>query len=1108
MAPSTKLPAVIAPSQQDQELQNPPYDWSKFRLLDDVLRDRATDPVQRPLMAFPKSPRGSDDFEYHTGKDLDRYTDEAAWFYTKANLATTDTRTVALLGPTNLDWVASLFGLSRAGYTVLCLSPRLSDQAVIKLMQETECLSLVYYPSAQLSPVVDQVKAKFEVRVLPILSRQGYDKAHDRCAAFVREYDLTVEEERFAIILHSSGSTGLPKPIYVKQKKIPEPIDIGPGDRDFVTLPLFHSFAIRVCPARMFERKTWFFPNPNLPMTCESLATAMRAAKPGTMCVVPYVLKLLREQESGIEALRNCPQVMFTGSQCPDDLGDYLVERGVHLVSFIGSTECGFIGASERPPDDKAWNYIRPPPPLMKEIWPKPISEGTFEFVYLKGYAGRIVSNSNDPPDSFHSKDIFSPHKSIPGAWKYIGRMDDRVTLVNGEKVLPLPIEGSIRQAALVKEAVVFGVGKSLPGLLLFRAEAAKNTSDEDFIAAVWPVIEATNRIAEGFSQIGRDMVVPMPVGIDIPTTDKGSIIRAQVYNMFAREIENAYTSIEERSEGILKLDLKGLEGYVMQLGQDVLGPQVQNLDDDLFALGMDSLQAIQIRSMIVKTLDLNGNAKKLSQNAVYEQGTLKNLASHLNNLQLNLESAKEKPIESMRNMISNYSVARAGKPRVGTAQTTEKQVVILTGATGGLGAQVLVQLLKQSNVEKVYCLVRGAKPSSRVKKSLWERHLTLSNEDKIYGLTSDLSQPKLGLDDSIYDDLLSQTTHIIHCAWPVNFQLALSSFEASLKGLQNLINLSLDVNFSSPARLLFCSSISAALGAPQSSRIPEAPIEDLEQVSETGYAQSKLVSEHIVQQAAEYAGANATILRIGQVVGDTQYGFWNDSEAFPLIIRSAVTMGILPELSSNCEWLPVDTLAQSIIEIGGIALKEEPKTNGYHDAETNGVPHTNGTSTNSNGQLVYNLVSPHTFSWTTDLLPALSTAGLSFRPKSLATWLHQLRKLSSADANITKEGTEVIPTAAADPSQNPAIKLVSFFEESFQDNSEAAPGSGIRFETGEAERKSPALKNAPLVIESGLLKKMVDVWMERWREPEMKRAREGFESEVFAKKVKVGDGE
>ena len=80
-----------------------------------------------------------------------------------------------------------------------------------------------------------------------------------------------------------------------------------------------------------------FFLNPNLPQTCEGLVTAMRAAKPSTLCTVPYVLKLLAEEDTGIRELCNCEHVLTTGSQCPDDLGDRLVECGVNLSSLIGA---------------------------------------------------------------------------------------------------------------------------------------------------------------------------------------------------------------------------------------------------------------------------------------------------------------------------------------------------------------------------------------------------------------------------------------------------------------------------------------------------------------------------------------------------------------------------------------------------------------------------------------------------------------------------------------------------------------------------------------------------------------------------------------------------
>ncbi len=71
------------------------------------------------------------------------------------------------------------------------------------------------------------------------------------------------------------------------------------------------------------------------------------------------------------------------------------------------------------------------------------------------------MSNSDDPPNSYHTSDLFVAHATIPNAWKFIGRLDDRITLTTGEKVLPLEIEGCIMQESIVSEAVMFGVERS-----------------------------------------------------------------------------------------------------------------------------------------------------------------------------------------------------------------------------------------------------------------------------------------------------------------------------------------------------------------------------------------------------------------------------------------------------------------------------------------------------------------------------------------------------------------------------------------------------------------------------------------------------------------------
>ena len=183
--------------------------------------------------------------------------------------------------------------------------------------------------------------------------------------------------------------------------------------------------------------------------------------------------------------------------------------------------------------------------------------------------------------------------------------------------------------------------------------------------------------------------------------------------------------------------------------------------------------------------------------------------------------------------------------------------------------------------------------------------------------------------------------------------------------------------------------------------------------------------------------------------------------------------MGILPELDMRCEWLPVDTLAFCILQIA--ELEEDEPQKGVKDRE--GAP------------LVYNLVSPYSFSWTTDLLPALSSAGLSFRPSSWETWIHRLRSFSLSSGNDstttasspTTTSITITPSAAANVYLNPALKLIDFLEGPFMHENAAGGKTSIQFNIAAAKKAAPALQNAPKIIESGLLTKMVRVWLRKW---------------------------
>ena len=74
---------------------------------------------------------------------------------------------------------------------------------------------------------------------------------------------------------------------------------------------------------------------------------------------------------------------------------------------------------------------------------------------------------------------------------------------------------------------------------------------------------------------------------------------------------------------------------------------------------------------------------------------------------------------------------------------------------------------------------------------------------------------------------------------------------------------------------------------------------ESVETAASTGYARSKWVVEKICQRVGKSHHRRSNrigILRIGQIVGDTMGGVWNETEAWPVMFKSIETLGALPE--------------------------------------------------------------------------------------------------------------------------------------------------------------------------------------------------------------------
>ncbi|KAL3421040.1 gluconokinase 3, partial [Phlyctema vagabunda] len=266
------------------------------------------------------------------------------------------------------------------------------------------------------------------------------------------------------------------------------------------------------------------------------------------------------------------------------------------------------------------------------------------------------------------------------------------------------------------------------------------------------------------------------------PRTDKGTVIRQAFYKQFATEIEQSYNSVDESSiVNIPPLPEIEIRTLLRTSLVEMLGPATVFEDStDLFSLGMDSLQALRIRKVILKSLPVKGSA--LGMNVAFDFPTIDSLSHELLLLQ-NGEASKVIPVEEqMQTLIEKYGAFPAHQPR---ENANKGQFLAVTGATGSLGAHTIAQLAVLPDVHVVHCFVRAKsvyEARRRVVASLRERQiyhqLPLDARKKIVALPSDFSKADLGLGWEVYDSIARNITGLIHCAWSVNFNLKLSSFE------------------------------------------------------------------------------------------------------------------------------------------------------------------------------------------------------------------------------------------------------------------------------------------------------------------------------------------
>ncbi|KAL2351350.1 hypothetical protein BJ546DRAFT_297995 [Cryomyces antarcticus] len=953
-----------------------------FANINDFIDYQAEQVPDQPAVGFPKPPSKDASGPWKSSvfsfKDMQRGSLNVAQLLFdqlsrgEHSPVLSERQTFALLCPSSEEFLFTWLALMRLGHSVLLLAPQCQPAAIAHLCKACNVNYLFYdgeYGDGAYEQQAEQAKhlmaadgfENFTITLTPFCRSEDKDivGCTRRPSGKITSKSPRIEETSVAYLHHTSGtSTGLPKPIPQTHRAA---IGVLPGFPNgheracFTTTPLYHGGIADLFRAWTSGAMIWLFPGREVPITASNIIRCLDVAANDIelrdtapvkyFSSVPYVLQMMEADNKGLQYLTGMDIVGVGGAALPAEVGDRLVRKRVNLISRFGSAECGFLMSSHREYEkDKEWQYLRSSQgaeALRFEAQP----DGTSELVIMKGWPHMAKTNRED--GSFATADLFAPHPQIQNAWKYHSRADSQLTLITGKKFDPAPLESAIAASPLLDDVLIFGNGEPFPGALLFRSAESANLSDEALIEKLGASIEELNNGSQDHARIPLRMLHPMPhCETPLEKSSKGTILRGPAEEKYAEEIRKVYEGIgkdvvrdDVSDEGVLQAVERIIGTVVAKKGAKLLGA-----DTDLFSYGVDSVAGMQIRYFLRQLLPKDSNQMPL--NVVEDCGNVRRLANFILKQRHGevyvSDATDEEEHQLMRDTVKEYSAFEEVQNRISTNESVnghgsgiKRDVVVLTGATGALGAHILNFYRASDKISRIYCLVRGADPHAaheRVSKALEQRELSPlsakhSENDRVVVLQAQLSDPHLGLSDEIYERIAEEVTTIMHVAWSVNLRMRLKSFiKDNIAGVRNLINLALQSPKAEPPKFAFCSSVASALNYKATPTIPETILDDPAVATPLGYSRSKWVAEHICANAARATRMRhrVAVFRVGQLSGDSKNGIWNAKEAWPMMLSSVKLTGSLPRLQDEpLNWLPVDIAAEALIQ--GVESPDHP---------------------------------------------------------------------------------------------------------------------------------------------------------------------------------------
>ncbi len=883
------------------DFNNTKVDYSKDKTISQLFEEQVEKTPDNIAVVFEN--------QQLTYRELNERSNSLAYYLRNKGIGRNDI--VGIMVNRSLEMIVSILAVLKSGGAYLPIDPTYPNSRITYMINDSNVKTILTQSILQ--------KRFNNLSNLLSIDLSNYNIYANPC----KNLNVINTPDDLAYLIYTSGSTGKPKGVMLTQKNVNNFIKGTCDVINFkdtivsVTTMCFDIFVLEtILPLEkglkvVIANET----EQNIPKSLNELCIKNNVK---ILQTTPARMSLLLSDSSNLDYIKNLSIIMLGGEQFPYKLLQQLKSiTNSEIYNMYGPTETTVWSSIKDLTNTNSINIGKPIANTQMYILDKKLNLlpiGVPGELYVggdglsRGYLGRERLTSQKFINNPYIKNDIIYNTGDVAKWLPNGELDCLGRSDSQVKLRGLRIElGEIENQIL-----------SFPNIENSAVCIKNDSSDRQFLCAYFTSKEriSISELKNYLSKFLPNYMVPsfLIQLEDFKYTPNGKVDK------------NSLPKLDISINTNMILPETKTERDLSKIWEDLLGISPISINENFFNIGGDSILALKMQ------IELLNNNINISYADIFKYNTIKELALRIDSINTNISSEdyyKNYDFTKINEILKNNNIENAKK-----IQRNKIGNVLLTGATGFLGAHILDYLLSNTK-SNVYCIIRKDvnNVTTTTDKLMNRLHYYFDNKydnalnKRLFIITSDITLDNLGLTDKQIQDLSNNISCVINSAAIVKHYGYYAEFEKiNVTGVKNLIDFCKKYD----KKLIQISTISVSgntltdLGIQENSFDKDINFTEkdlyINQSLNNVYVRSKFEAEKLILENIINNSLDALILRVGNITSRFSDGKFqpNSSEnAFLNRLKAFIELRVIPDyiLDDYIEFSPVDNLAKAIIE-------------------------------------------------------------------------------------------------------------------------------------------------------------------------------------------------